>query len=213
DVGLLATHVLGAHVDDAFEVQQCARRRGRAPVLAGAGLGDDPRLAHLPGEQRLTDRVVNLVGAGVVEVFAFEVDLMARGLAQPGRAVQRRWAPDVVTRERVALRDEAWVLTGLDPGQLQLGQRRHQRLGHVLAPVWAEPMLDRAHAGVDSGVAPGASGSGAGSGSGIDACVSPDPSGSRSGSDSGSGSGSGSGSRSGSGAVAAPAAANARSAS
>ena len=44
-------------------------------MLAGAGLGDDAGLAHALGQHRLTDRVVDLVGAGVVEVFAFEVNL------------------------------------------------------------------------------------------------------------------------------------------
>ena len=78
DVGVLAAHVLGAHVDDTFEIQQRARRGRRDPVLAGPGLGDDPRLAHPPGQQRLTERVVDLVRAGVVEVLAFEVDLVAR---------------------------------------------------------------------------------------------------------------------------------------
>ena len=65
DVGLLAAHVLGAHVDDALEAQQRAGRRGRDAVLTGAGLGDDARLAHPLCEQRLAQRVVDLVGAGV----------------------------------------------------------------------------------------------------------------------------------------------------
>ena len=38
------------------------------------------RLAHAAGEQRLADGVVDLVGAGVGQVFAFEVDGRAAGL-------------------------------------------------------------------------------------------------------------------------------------
>jgi hypothetical protein len=49
----------------------------RDAVLARAGLGDDARLAHAAGEQRLPDGVVDLVRAGVVQVFALEVDLRA----------------------------------------------------------------------------------------------------------------------------------------
>ena len=73
----LPLDVLRAHVHHAFEAK--ARRnggRGHA-VLAGAGLGDDARLAHAPGEQRLADGVVDLVRAGVVQVLALEADLRA----------------------------------------------------------------------------------------------------------------------------------------
>ena len=73
DVGLLAFDVLGAHVHDARQVQQGAGRGGGDAVLAGAGLGDDPGLAEAAGQQRLAQRVVDLVGAGVREVLALQV--------------------------------------------------------------------------------------------------------------------------------------------
>jgi hypothetical protein len=69
-VRALAAHVLGPHVDDALEPHQRARRGRRHAVLAGAGLRDDPGLAHPPREQRLAERVVDLVGAGVEQVLA-----------------------------------------------------------------------------------------------------------------------------------------------
>jgi hypothetical protein len=46
-------------------------------VLARAGFGDDPRLAHALREQDLADAVVDLVRAGVVQLVALEVDLRA----------------------------------------------------------------------------------------------------------------------------------------
>ncbi len=95
DVGLLAAHVLGTHVDHAFEVEQRAGRGGGHAVLAGARLGDDPALAHPLGQQRLADRVVDLVRAGVVEVLALEIDLMPGRLAQARGAIQRRRPTDV----------------------------------------------------------------------------------------------------------------------
>ena len=49
------------------------------PVLSGAGLGDDPPLAHPLGQQRLPEGVVDLVGPGVVEVLALEIDRVAGG--------------------------------------------------------------------------------------------------------------------------------------
>ena len=42
---------------------------------AGAGLGDHARLAHPPRQQRLADRIVDLVRPGVVQVLALDVDL------------------------------------------------------------------------------------------------------------------------------------------
>ena len=50
----LALDVLGAHVDDARQIEQGAGRRRRDAVLAGAGLGDDPGLPEATRQQRLT---------------------------------------------------------------------------------------------------------------------------------------------------------------
>ena len=72
DVLGLALDVFAAHVDHAFEAEAGADGGGGHAVLAGAGLGDDARLAHALGQQRLADHVVDLVGAGVVQVFALE---------------------------------------------------------------------------------------------------------------------------------------------
>ena len=97
DVRALALDVLGAHVDDARQVEQGAGRRGRHAVLAGAGLGDDPGLAEPAGQQRLAERVVDLVGAGVGEVLALEVEPEPRD----GRArrAARRGEPAGLARE------------------------------------------------------------------------------------------------------------------
>jgi hypothetical protein len=46
-------------------------------VLARAGLGDDPGLAHALGQQDLAHAVVDLVRAGVVQLLALEIDLRA----------------------------------------------------------------------------------------------------------------------------------------
>ena len=77
DVGLLPLDVGRAHVDDAGQAEARGDGGGGDAVLAGAGLGDDARLAHAPGEQDLAEAVVDLVAAGVVELVALEVDLGA----------------------------------------------------------------------------------------------------------------------------------------
>ena len=65
-VGLLAANVFFAHVDDALQAEAGTGRGGGHAVLAGAGLGDHALLAHPQREQRLAERVVDLVGAGVI---------------------------------------------------------------------------------------------------------------------------------------------------
>ena len=88
DVGLLPLDVGRAHVDDAGQAE--ARRdggRGHA-VLAGAGLGDDARLAHALGQQDLAEAVVDLVRAGVVQLLALEVDLGAAEMLASGRSAK-----------------------------------------------------------------------------------------------------------------------------
>src|SRR5207302_1168308 len=74
DVDGLATHVLFAHVHHALESEHRAHRGCRDAVLPGAGLGDDAPLAHALREQPLPDGIVDLVRAGVRQVFALEPD-------------------------------------------------------------------------------------------------------------------------------------------
>ena len=56
DIQCLAGHVVGAHVDVAFESEQCTCRGGRNTVLSRAGLGNDACFPHPLREQRLTER-------------------------------------------------------------------------------------------------------------------------------------------------------------
>ena len=79
----------GAHVDAGLEPEQGAGHRGGDAVLAGAGLGDQPGLAHPPGEQRLAEHLVGLVGAAVEQVLALQIDARLAG-AEVAAAGQRR---------------------------------------------------------------------------------------------------------------------------
>ena len=145
-VRALAARVLHAHVDDALHPQQRAHGRGRDAVLAGAGLGDDPPLAHPLGEQHLPERVVELVRAGVVEVLALEVD----GRPARSESLLARYSgvgrPPKSRSSAVELGAVGRVLARLQPCLLELGERRHQRLGHELPAVGPEAVLDSAHA-------------------------------------------------------------------
>ena len=124
--------------------EQRAHRRGRHAVLAGAGLGDDPPLAHALGQQRLAERVVELVRAGVVEVLALQIHRPAR---RARRAGARGTAASGARRSRAAARPARRGSSGRYarrlPRLLELRERRHQRLGHELAAVGPEAMLER----------------------------------------------------------------------
>ena len=138
-VGLLPLDVDRAHVDDAFEAEARAGRRGRDAMLAGARLGDDARLAHAAGEQDLAQHIVDLVRAGMVELVALEVDLRAAEmLGHPLGEIERARPPDIMLQEIVELGLEARVRFGVLVGLLQREDQRHQRFGDEAAAEHAE---------------------------------------------------------------------------
>ena len=64
-------------------------------VLAGAGLGDQAFLAHVFGEQRLSHAMVELMGAGMVEVFTLQVEKCLRHPGIPRDYANSEPASDV----------------------------------------------------------------------------------------------------------------------
>jgi hypothetical protein len=135
----LPIHVRAAHVDVAVEAEQRARRRRGHAVLAGAGLRDDPPFPHADGEQRLAQRVVDLVGSRVREVLAFEEDARAAGgFRQPLRLVDRCRAPDVVLQQPVQFGAECLVVADGEVRAFQLFDRLDQRFGDEPPTVRAE---------------------------------------------------------------------------
>ena len=121
-VRLLAADVDRAHEHHALEAELGAQRRGRDAMHAGAGLGDDARLAHALGQHDLAEHVVHLVRAGVIEVLALEVDLGAAEMrGQPLGEIERRRPADVVLRDarpsRGGTPDRPWPPHRPSPGR------------------------------------------------------------------------------------------------
>ena len=139
DIQALPPHVFFAHVDHAFEAQQRAHRGGGHAVLSGAGFGDDAALAHAAGEQRLSQAVIDLVRAGVQQVFALEPDARAaQGFGQVFGEVERRGAAGVVVQQAGKLGLKCRIVARLQIGGLEFFNRRHQDFGDVAPAVGSE---------------------------------------------------------------------------
>ncbi|MCY1389713.1 hypothetical protein D9M71_45150 [compost metagenome] len=134
NVGLLAFDVSGAHVDHAIQAETCSHGGSGHAVHAGAGLGDDALLAHALGQEDLADAVVDLVRAGVVQLFTLEVDLRAAAeLGQTLGEVQRAWTSDVVALEVGQFFLECRIFLGQFIFTGQVEDQRHQGFGNVAA--------------------------------------------------------------------------------
>ena len=139
DVGALALHVLAAHVHHAFQAVAGANGGRGHTVLARAGLGDHAWLAHAARQHGLTDGVVDLVRAGVVEVLALEVDLGAAHLsAHAGRVVDGGGTPDEVGQFAAELGHEFGVVAVVFVGRAQLVDGVGQRFADEAAAIGAE---------------------------------------------------------------------------
>src|ERR1043166_5168194 len=75
DIEGLPFHIDLAHVNDAFAPEPGCDGCGGNPVLAGTRFSDDATFSHPLGEKDLAERIVNLVCAGVEQVFALEINL------------------------------------------------------------------------------------------------------------------------------------------
>ena len=128
-----------AHIDDAFKAEARAERRGSDAVHAGAGLGDDALLAHAPRQKNLAEHVVHFMRAGVIELFALEVDFRAAAIfCQALGKIQRRRPADIMRQIAVHLLAIGRIGLGLRIGLFQFEDERHQRLGDKAAAIDAE---------------------------------------------------------------------------
>src|SRR5579872_4389335 len=117
-------------------------------MLPRAGLGDDALLAHAHSKKRLAQAVVDLVRAGVEQVFALEINLRAtQSLCEPRRKIERRRTAGVVAQQRVELQMEVGVGLGLGVRTLQFVERSDQGLGDISSAIKAEASGDCGCAG------------------------------------------------------------------
>ena len=107
-------------------------------MLAGAGFGNHPAFAHAEGQHRLAERVVDFVGAGVIQILALQIDLRPPALAEPLGVIQRRWPADVMLEQVVQFAAEGIVAASGIVGRGQFDEGGGQRFRDVAAAELAE---------------------------------------------------------------------------
>ena len=123
----------------AFHAEACGNSGGSNAVLTRAGFGDDAFFAHAAGKQCLTDGIVYLVCAGVVQVFAFQPDLRAaQMLGQSCGMVNGAGSADVVFQIAVELFPKRRVVFRGLVGRCQFLQGGNKGFGNVHAAVFTE---------------------------------------------------------------------------
>ena len=115
-------------------------------MLAGAGFCDDAMFAHAPGQQRLSDAVVDLVRPGVQQVFPLQIDpRAAKLLGEPLGQEQRCRTPREIGQQAVEFVAKCLVFARHRIGSLELLQRRHQGFRDVAPAVGTESSRDGTH--------------------------------------------------------------------
>ena len=130
-VQCLSLHVHLAHVNDALHAEPGADGGGGNAVLAGTSFCDDAFFTKAAGENDLTERVVDLVGSGVEQVFTFQIDFRAAELFGPAFC-EIEWgrAAGVVSEEVIEFGVERGIRLGGGVGDGEILQRRHERFGY-----------------------------------------------------------------------------------
>jgi len=135
----LPADVLFSHEDAALHPEESGDGRRSDAMLAGPGLRDHSALPHPAGEESLTKRVVELMGARVHEVFPFEIDsCAAERFREAPRRIEGRLPACIVAQEAPKLFSEGAVALGLAVGVLQFDKRRHQGFRRIAAAEDAE---------------------------------------------------------------------------
>src|SRR5439155_22043601 len=116
-----------------------ADRCCRNAMLTRAGFSDDALFAHAQRQKTLAKAVIDLMRAGVIQIFALEVDLRpAPALHEACGKIERCWTARIVAKKFIQLRVKLGIaLDGVIRG-LQFLQRMHQRFGHELPAIAAK---------------------------------------------------------------------------
>ena len=100
-------------------------------MLPCTRFGDDTGFAHLLRDQDLSDRIVDLVRSGMVQVFAFEVDPAAVPFGQALCEIERGRATDIVAQQLIEFAAERFRLHNGQVVVLQVFYASVKNFGNV----------------------------------------------------------------------------------
>ena len=138
DVGRLPLHIFRPHIDGAAHAQTGGRHSRGHTVLPGAGLGHQSGLAHILGQQRLPQGVVDLVSAGMQQVFTLEPQFKAQFFGKARAEGQGRGPPRIIVQQILQLVLELLRRHDVPHGGFHFQQRRHQQLRNETSPKFAK---------------------------------------------------------------------------
>ncbi|KAI9915844.1 hypothetical protein PsorP6_007563 [Peronosclerospora sorghi] len=145
DIERRALRIDISHVHDTVETEQGTRRGRGHTMLPRARLCNNARLAQPLGQHGLLQRIVNLVGARVVQVLALEPNLRAlRMLREPTGVGQRRLTANIVPTQLLELLPKARVLRRLHVRVNAVMMRLNERLGDKTATKLPKHVADYA---------------------------------------------------------------------
>ena len=107
-------------------------------MLSGARLRDDALRTKLPGKQRLSDSVINLVRARMREVLSLEPHIRAPSFREPRCMRQRRRPANPVAQLRPVLLPKFVTWQVFPDAALEPLKRRHEGLGNIATAERAE---------------------------------------------------------------------------
>ena len=115
-------------------VKQCAGSCSCHAVLTSAGFGDNPLFAHFLCQQNLSQHVVDLVCAGVVQIFPLQIDLAAAQIfCHPVCVVQHRRSAGIVPEQCPVFFQKFRIIAVFGISCLQLMHCVHNGFRHILS--------------------------------------------------------------------------------
>ena len=105
-------------------------------MLPGTRFRDDAFRAQALRQQGLADGIVDLVRAGMCQVFALQPDISAPALAEPRREAQRGRAANPLLQFAAVIVLKARVVKVLVDACLQTFERGYQRLRYISPTEW-----------------------------------------------------------------------------
>jgi hypothetical protein len=138
DVQGLTPDILGSHVDGALHVELGADSGCRNTVLTSSGLGNNLSFAQSPGNEYLSESVVDLVTSGMVQILSLQPDIGTSGVFSEALGkMQMSWSAHPVVVGTV-LFPELGIFNRCVETLFKLRETIHERLRYVLTTKLAE---------------------------------------------------------------------------